>query len=80
MMNKNNKNTSMQDTQQKTAKIMQIVMLCMILFSGFFLPVAMAIYWTISALITLGQSLIVQLIVANHSKKSKGEYIKYKTK
>lgn len=80
MMNKNNKNTSMQDTQQKTAKIMQIVMFCMILFSGFFLPVAMAIYWTISALITLGQSLIVQLIVANHSKKSKGEYIKYKTK
>lgn len=70
--------TAMMSQQAKTMKITQIVMFCMILFTGFMLPVAMAIYWTIAAIITLCQSLIVQLIVAKHSDKKK--FAKYKTK
>lgn len=70
--------TAMMSQQAKTMKITQIIMFCMILFTGFMLPVAMAIYWTIAAIITLCQSLIVQLIVAKHSDKKK--FAKYKTK
>ena len=59
-------------------KIMNIVMLVMIIFMGFSLPVAMAIYWTISALISLTQSLVMSAI--NNKKSDKKDFVKYKTK
>ena len=59
-------------------KIMNIVMLVMIIFMGFSLPVAMAIYWTISALISLTQSLVMSAI--NNKKADKKDFAKYKTK
>ena len=59
-------------------KIMNIVMLVMIIFMGFSLPVAMAIYWTISALISLTQSLVMSAI--NNKKTDKKDFAKYKTK
>ena len=42
--------------------IMNIVMLVMIIFTGTQLPVAMAIYWIITALISLLQSLVISHI------------------
>lgn len=66
------------DSQAKTMKIMNVVMLVMIIFMGFNLPVAMAIYWIISALISLGQSLIMSHISNKHLKNK--SFAKYKTK
>ena len=54
------------------------VMMIMIIFMGFTLPVGMAIYWFISAIISLAQSLIVRAI--GKAKKPKSQYAKYKTK
>lgn len=72
-----------QDQNAKTMKTMNIVMLVMIIFMGFQLPVAMSIYWIISAIITLLQSLIMQSISNNkkNNKKSNNmSFAKYKTK
>ena len=45
---------------------------------GFTLPVGMAIYWFISAIISLAQSLIVRAV--GKAKKPKSQFAKYKTK
>lgn len=67
-----------QEQNNKQAKFMSYFMIIMIIFMGFSLPVAMVIYWIISALIALAQSLIIRAISKNKMKK-KG-YAKYKTK
>lgn len=51
--------------------IMNIVMLVMIIFTGTQLPVAMAIYWIITALISLVQSLVISSISNKKIKKSR---------
>ena len=66
------------ESSMNQMKIMNIVMLVMIIFMGFSLPVAMAIYWTISALISLTQSLVMSSI--NNKKTEKKDFAKYKTK
>ena len=65
------------DQTASSMKMMNYVMLVMIVVMGFSLPVAMAIYWIISAIISLTQSLIMSSI--NNKKKEKDNYTKYKT-
>ena len=51
-----------QTQQNRTATIVSYVMLIMIIVMGFTLPAAMGVYWLVGALISLAQSLIIQLI------------------
>ena len=71
------KNPAMEQSQ-KQMNTMSNVMMIMIIFMGFTLPVGMAFYWVISAVISLAQSFIVRAITK--SKKEKAGYAKYKTK
>ncbi len=48
-------------SQNKTANIISYVMLVMIIVMGFTLPAAMGVYWFIGALVSLAQTLIMQL-------------------
>lgn len=69
------------DKNASTMKIMNYVMLIMIIIMGFNLPVAMAIYWIISAIISLAQSLIMSAVSNRNIKNGKkGDFVKYKTK
>ena len=56
------KNPAMDKTQSQ-AKMMSTVMLVMIIVMGISLPSAMGVYWLISALISLAQTLITQRIM-----------------
>lgn len=71
------KNPSKNSTN-KQMKIMNYFMLGMIIIMGATLPIAMAIYWFISAFISLGQSLIMSHISTKRT--NKDGYVKYKTK
>ena len=52
-------------------KVMNVVMLVMIIFTGTQLPIAMSIYWIITALISLVQSLIISNISNKNIKNKK---------
>lgn len=67
-----------QDQTNKQMNMVSNVMMIMIIFMGFTLPVGMAIYWFISAIISLAQSLIIRAI--SKSNRSKSQHAKYKTK
>lgn len=56
--------------QQKQTNMMSNVMMIMILVMGFFMPVIMSIYWIASALVSVGQSLIMHKL-NNGNKKGK---------
>lgn len=64
------KNPSKNQTMNQM-KIMNIVMLIMIIFTGTQLPIAMSIYWIITALISLMQSLIISNISNKNIKNKK---------
>ena len=64
-----------QEQSQKQMDMMSNVMMIMIIFMGFTLPVGMAFYWVISAIISLIQSFIVRKIT-----KKNQNFTKYKTK
>lgn len=49
-------------SQNRTANIVSYVMLIMIIFMGFTLPAAMGVYWFIGALVSLLQTLIINLV------------------
>lgn len=77
-MNKNNtknvkklgkSNTANQ--QEKTMKIVQYVMLVMIIVMGFTLPAAMGVYWIVSAIFSILQTLLITLITRHKSQKGK---------
>ena len=61
-----------QESQNKTMKYMTYGMVGFTLVAGFMLPSAMGVYWTIGAVISLGQNLITQAVVGL-KKKNKGE-------
>ncbi len=63
------------EKNENTMKWVNNIMMVMIIIMGFSLPVGMAIYWFIGALISIVQTLVIQKINNN---KSKG--LKYKTK
>ncbi len=67
-----------QEQNNKQMNMVSNIMMIMIIVMGFTLPVAMAVYWVISALIALAQSLIIRSI-SKRKIKDKG-YTKYKTK
>lgn len=71
------KNPSM-DQNQKTMSMVNNIMLIFIIFMGFSLPVAMAIYWFVSSLISILQTIIMQHVLANVANNKK--HVKYKTK
>ena len=70
------KNPTM-DQSQKTTNMVSTMMLIFIIFMGFSLPVAMTIYWFISSLISVLQTIIIQGIL---QKKQEKKHVKYKTK
>lgn len=72
-----NKNPNSQNTANQM-KVMNYVMLAMIIFMGATLPIAMAIYWFVSALISLAQSLIMSSI--SNKRTNRNGFVKYKTK
>ena len=78
---KTKKNPAAEQQQHSSMKMMNWVMLIMIIIMGFSLPVAMAIYWIISAIISLTQSLIMRSLnnKKNEKNKDKNGYVKYKT-
>jgi len=84
MQKKNQKNVQKlgknpaQEQQAKTMSMVNNVMVIMIIVMGLSLPVAMTIYWFVTALIALGQSLLMQKIASKQNEK--GKYAKYKTK
>ena len=57
-----------QTQQNRTANIISYAMIIMIIIMGFTLPAAMGVYWFVGALISLAQSLIIQLIFAKKKK------------
>ncbi|MCH5179984.1 MAG: membrane protein insertase YidC [Erysipelotrichales bacterium] len=61
-ISKMGKNPAMDKTQSQT-KMMSNIMLIMIIIMGISLPSAMGVYWLISALISLTQTLITQRIM-----------------
>ena len=69
-MAKLNKNPTAAKTNNQMM-IMNIVMLVMIIFTGTQLPVAMSIYWIITALISLVQSLVMAHITNRKAKNYK---------
>ena len=58
-----------QDSQNKTMKWMSIAMIGFTIVMGFMLPSAMGIYWLITGLISMVQTLITQLVLAKSRKK-----------
>lgn len=67
-------------TEEKNAKTMKMVsygMTIMIIFMGINLPLAMTFYWLVTALISMAQSVITQLIMKKTKNKKE---VKYKTK
>ena len=68
-----------QAESQKQMNMVSNIMMIMIIFMGFTLPVGMAIYWFISALISLAQTFIVRKIGKN-KQQNKAGFAKYKTK
>ena len=60
-----------QDSQNKTMKWVSIAMIGFTIVMGFMLPSAMGIYWLITGLISMVQTLITQLVLANSRKKVK---------
>ena len=58
-----------QDQQGKTMKMVSIIMIGFTIVMGFFLPSAMGVYWLISGLLSMIQTLIIQLVMANKAKK-----------
>lgn len=67
-----------QEQSQKTMGMVNNMMLIFIIVMGLSLPVAMAIYWFASSLISLAQTVIMQLVIQKHQKNKK--HTKYKTK
>lgn len=67
-----------QDQSQKQMNMVSNIMMIMIIVMGFTLPVGMAIYWFIAAIISLVQSLVIRAI-SKKKLESKG-YAKYKAK
>ena len=59
-----------QTQQNRTANIISYAMIIMIIIMGFTLPAAMGVYWFIGALISLAQSLIIQLIFSRKKNRS----------
>ena len=57
-----------QTQQNRTANIISYAMIIMIIIMGFTLPAAMGVYWFVGALISLAQSLIIQLIFSRKKK------------
>jgi len=53
-----------QTDQQRQMKIMSIVMVGFTIVMGFMLPSAMGVYWLISGLLSMTQTLITQLVLA----------------
>lgn len=51
------------DAQNKQMKLMNNIMLIMIIFMGFSLPAAMAVYWLIGAIISIVQTIITQKVM-----------------
>lgn len=66
-----------QEQSQKQMNMVSNIMMIMIIFMGFTLPVGMAIYWFISAIISLAQSLIIRKV---GKKRQSTGFTKYKTK
>ncbi len=61
------------EKQEKTMKIVSVVMIVFICFMGISLPSAMAMYWFFGALITIFQTLFMQLLARRSRRKgSKG--------
>lgn len=58
-------------SQNRTANIISYVMLIMIIIMGFTLPAAMGVYWFVGALISLAQTLIMNLISSRKKNKSR---------
>ena len=58
-----------QDSQNKTMKMVSIIMIGFTIVMGFMLPSAMGIYWLITGIISMIQTTITQLILAKGKKK-----------
>lgn len=58
-----------QDSQNKTMKWISIAMIGFTIVMGFMLPSAMGIYWLITGVISMIQTLITQLVLAKSRKK-----------
>ena len=58
-----------QTDQQSKMKMFTYIMMAMIIFMGFTLPSAMGVYWFVGALFSIVQTLIIELINNNKSKK-----------
>ena len=58
-----------QNQQANTMKMVTYIMMIMIVFMGFTLPAAMGVYWFVSALFSLVQTLVVEAITSNKAKK-----------
>ena len=58
-----------QTEQQSRMKMFTYIMMAMIIFMGFTLPSAMGVYWFFGALFSVGQTLIIEKINSNKSKK-----------
>ena len=56
------------DSQNNKMKWFTYIMLAMIIFMGFSLVSAMGVYWFVGALISIGQTLIMQSIAAKRKK------------
>ena len=66
--------TSANPAQDKNGSSMKMMSWFMVIFTvimGFALPAAMGLYWAISALISLAQTLITQSIMARKNKKAR---------
>lgn len=72
-----NRNPSMEQSQ-KTMSMVNNMMLIFIIFMGLSLPIAMAIYWFVSSLISILQTVIMQGLLAKKTNPKK--HVKYKTK
>ena len=71
------KNPSM-DQSQKTMSMVNNIMMIFIIFMGLSLPIAMSIYWFVSSLISVLQTLVTQHFLGKVSNDKK--HVKYKTK
>ena len=60
-----------QDSTNKTMKYMSIAMIGFTIVMGFMLPSAMGIYWLITGIISMAQTLITQLVLMKSRKKVK---------
>lgn len=65
------------EQSQKTMNMVNNIMIIFIIFMGLSLPVAMAIYWFITSLISLLQTYIMQVLLNKDDGK---KHVKYKTK